>query len=214
HRSEQHQPHVPQNRGPVGGGPAGLLATATYTATIVSGATAFKDTAGHALDGNGDGVNGDNYTTTLALSAPAGGGVAGPDFARGPDNADVINVPNNSSNGIPIALSNGTGVTDGTFVLKYNADLLTISGGTVNPALAGATFTVTTSGSGSSAQATIVFHSSTALAAGAVRLGGLTATVPNNAAYKSKQLLHFSSLSINGGGPPRGRRHPPPRRPL
>ena len=33
-------------------------------------------------------------------------------FARGPDATDVINVPNNTSNGIPIALSNGNGVTD------------------------------------------------------------------------------------------------------
>src|SRR5262249_42655851 len=77
--------------------------------------------------------------------------------------------------------------------------LLTITGGTVNAALAGATFTVTTAGAGSAAQATITFHSNTPLAAGAVRLGGLTATVPNNALYKAKEVLHFSSLSVNGG---------------
>jgi hypothetical protein len=124
-----------------------------------------------------------------------------PDFARGPDAVHRINLPNNVSPalGIPIALSNGSGVTDGTFVLQYNANLLTITGGTVNSTLSGATFTVTPSGSGTSAQATIVFHSPTALAAGAVQLGGLTATVPANAPYKSKQVLHFSSLSLNGG---------------
>src|SRR5207253_5702339 len=126
-----------------------------YTATFVSGATAFKDTTGAALDGNNDGVNGDNYVTTFTVAAPAGVAVTVPDFARGPDAADAINVPNNSSNGIPIALSNGSGVTDATVVLQYNANLLTITGGTVNPALAGATFTVTTSGSGTAAQATI-----------------------------------------------------------
>ncbi len=122
-----------------------------------------------------------------------------PDFARGPDATDPINVPNNSTNGIPIALSNGLGVTDGSFVLNYNANLLTITGGTVNSALTGATFTVSTSGTGTSAQATITFHSPTALATGAVRLGGLTATVPANAPYKSKELLHWASLSLNGG---------------
>ena len=53
-----------------------------------------------------------------------------PDVARGPDSTDVLNVPNNSSNGLPIALSNGSGVTDATFILQYNADLLTLTGGT------------------------------------------------------------------------------------
>ena len=181
------------------GGTTGLLAADTYTVTFVSGSTAFKDLTGALLDGNADGVNGDNYTTTFTVAAPSGVVVSIPDFARGPDATDVINVTNTTSNGIPLTLSNGNGVTDATFVLQYNANLLTITGGTVNPALTGASFTVTTSGSGSSAVATIVFHSATALAAGAVRLGGLTATVPNNAPYKSKELLHFSSVSLNGG---------------
>ena len=182
-----------------GGTTAGLLAAGTYTATLVSSSTAFKDTTGALLDGNNSGVNGTSFTTTFTVGALAGVAVTVPDFARGPDSTDVINVPNNSTNGIPIALSSGSGVTDATFVLNYNANLLSITGGTVNPALTGATFTVTTSGSGTSAQATIVFHSPTALAAAAVRLGGLTATVPANAAYKSKALLHFASLSVNNG---------------
>jgi hypothetical protein len=182
-----------------GGTTAALLATGTYLLTLVSGPTAFKDTNGAALDGNGDGINGDNYTTSFTVTAPAGVVVTVPDFARGPDSTNAVNVPNNSTNGIPIALSNGAGVTDGTFVLQYNANLLTITGGTVNPALTGATVSVTTSGTGASAQATIVFHSPTALAGGAVRLGGLVATVPAGAPYKGKELLHFSSLSLNGG---------------
>src|SRR6202023_1840351 len=124
------------------------------TVTFVSGATAFKDATGAALDGNSDGTNGDNYTTTFTVTAPTAVVVAIPDFARGPDSTDVINVANNSTNGIPITLSNGNGVTDGTFVLQYNANLLTISGGTVNSALTGASFMVSTSGSGSSALAT------------------------------------------------------------
>src|SRR5262249_58154494 len=106
-----------------------------------------KARTGAALDGNSDGVNGDSFTTPFTVGAPAGVVVTVPDFARGPDSADVINVPNNSTNGIPIALSSGAGVTDATFVLNYNANLLAITGGTVNPALTGATFTVTTSGS-------------------------------------------------------------------
>jgi hypothetical protein len=182
-----------------GGTSAGLLAPGSYTVTFVSGSTAFHDTTGALLDGNSDGIAGDNYTTAFTVAAPSGVVVTVPDFARGPDAADAINVPNNSANGIPIALSSGSGVTDAAFVLNYNANLLTITGGTVNAALTGASFTVTTSGSGANAQATIIFHSPTPLASGAVRLGGLVATGAANASYKSKELLHFSSVSVNGG---------------
>ncbi len=292
----------------------GLLPADTYTATLVSGSQAFETPAGLLLNG------GTNYTTTFTVNPLATNAVVVtvPDFARGPDTTDLINVPNNSSPavGIPIdltllastqtiafssgvtggnfrlsfngsstgtitwsstpatlatniknglaALANvGTGnvsvsvvgtnqltatvtfaaavanpglmtvsvnslspsgstiaisdpnapanVTTATFTLDYNANLLTISGGTVNSSLNGATFTVTTSGSGSAAQATIVFQSTAGVnlgTLGSVLLGGLTATVPTNAAYKSKELLHFDLTSgsnnntIDGGTVP------------
>ena len=49
--------------------------------------------------------------------------------------------------------------------------------------------------------AIIDFTSSTALASGVVRLGGLVATVPDAAAvvYKAKALLHWSGVQLNGG---------------
>src|SRR5207302_996146 len=47
--------------GPTGGGSAGLLAAGNYTVTFVSGPTAFKDSSSVPLDGNADGINGDNF---------------------------------------------------------------------------------------------------------------------------------------------------------
>src|SRR5206468_7502468 len=41
--------------GPPGGGSTGLLTPGSYTVTLVSGATAFKDVNGRPLDGNSDG---------------------------------------------------------------------------------------------------------------------------------------------------------------
>ncbi len=295
----------------------GLLPADTYTATLVSGSQAFETAAGLLLDGLSDGTSGSgNYAATFTVSPLAANTVVVtvPDFARGPDSTDLINVPNNSSPavGIPIdltllastqtvafssgvtggtfrltfngsstgaitwssntttlatniknglaALANvGTGnvsvsvagsaatvtfaatvanpslmtvsvnsltpsgstititdpnapanVTCATFTLDYNASLLTISGGTVNSSLSGATFTVATSGAGSAAQATITFHSTAGVnlgTLGSVLLGGLTATVPTNAQYKSLDLLHFdltsgSNNTIDGGTVP------------
>ena len=65
---------------------------------------AFQDVNGVALDGNDDGTNGDNYVTTFTVAASTAVVVSVPNFARGPDSADAINVPNTSTSGIPIAL--------------------------------------------------------------------------------------------------------------
>ena len=93
-------------------------------------------------------------------------------------------------------------VTSASLVLSYNATLLNITGATVNAALAGASLTVSTSGVGAAAQATITFTDSSGVnlgTLGSVDLGGLIATVPSTAPYKSKDLLHFVSESLNGG---------------
>jgi hypothetical protein len=72
---------------------------------------------------------------------------------------------------------------------------LTISGAVVNPSLTGASFVM----SGSAGNITLMFHSPTALASGAVTLGSLVAQVPNTASYKAKTLLHVGSPQLNGG---------------
>jgi hypothetical protein len=123
--------------------------------------------------------------------------VSVPSFARGPDAAHNVNVPNTTSGGIPIKLSNGNGVTDVTLTLNYDPTLLTVSGAAVNPALTGATLTL--SGTSTPGHAVLVFHSPTALAAGAATLGGVVAQVPNNAPYRNKALLDLSNTQINGG---------------
>src|SRR5213076_1758218 len=47
--------------------------------------------------------------------------------------------------------------------------------------------------------AVLIFTSPTALASGFVRLGGLVAQVPNSAGYKAKELLHLTTIQVNGG---------------
>ena len=118
--------------------------------------------------------------------------------------AVTISLPNASGHpgdpaDLPLSISNGAGITDVSAIVDIDFSKLTISGGTVNPALSGSSFTVFTAGSGSSASATITFHSPTPLAAGSVGLGDLTGLVPD-AAPVGLTPLHFSSESINGGG--------------
>ncbi len=171
----------------------GVLAVGTYTVTFRSASNGFTDQGGVPLDGADDGTPGGNYVATFVVAAePVVVGL--PAFARGPGN--TVNLPNTAA-GIPINLSNGAGVTSGTFTLQYNSALLSISGATA--AVAGATFSL--DASSTPGNAVLDFSSPTALGAGIARLGELTATVPNSAAasYKGKALLHFTAAQLNGG---------------
>ena len=96
------------------------------------------------------------------------------------------------------------GVTSGQFTLTFDPTLLTVSGVTVDPHLAatnGATLTLDGSSNLAAGIAVIDFTAATAVTANStgIVLGGLTATVPGTALYKSKDLLHFTSVSLNSG---------------
>ena len=118
----------------------------------------------------------------------------------------TINAANNvPGNGIPIALSSGLGVTSGSFTLQYNPSLLKIIGGVSR--IAGASFTVNTAvDSATSATALFSFSSPTPISskASSIILGSLLATVPLTvtASYGAKQLLHFSSVDLEGTAGP------------
>jgi hypothetical protein len=167
----------------------------TYTVTLRSAINGFEDAAGGLLDGNGDGIPGDNYVKTFTVASSSAVVVTVPDFAAGPGQA--VNVPATGTNGIPINIGNASGVTSVSFTLSYDPTLLTISASSTS--LAGATLTVNTSTPGT---ALVNFNSPTALSAGNVTIGQLTATVPQTAPYQNKDLLRFSNVVVNGGALP------------
>src|SRR5262249_38715787 len=118
------------------------LLNGTYKVALLSGAnglgTAFQDLSGNALDGNGDGNNGDPYIHSFPVAVPTQTVVVSiPSFARGPDAAaaDSINLANSAAtNGIPVTLGlppgsgSVAGITSVKFVLSYNNTMLTVSG--------------------------------------------------------------------------------------
>jgi hypothetical protein len=132
----------------------------------------------------------------LLLAAPGGDALAGTIYLGNNLSAE----PGDTFN-VPVFVSDGAGITDITFGLDVDFTRLSVTGGTVNPALPGATFAVTTAGSGTAGTVTTVFHSQTPLASGGVELGELVGFVPNNAPL-GPTTLHFNDsppASINGG---------------
>ena len=182
----------------------GVLPAGTYTVTFRSASNGFVDLLGAPLDGANNGnPAGSNYVATFVVTAPpvARATIGIPAFARGPDSVDTINLPNDVAEGIPLGVSNGSGITSGTFTLTYNSALLNVSGASVNTSLTGASLSLDAASTPGTAildfSSPIPLANSTAV----VQLGGLVATVPNSAAslYKSKALLHWTGVTLNGG---------------
>ena len=93
----------------------GGLAPDDYTVTLVSGANAFSSTSGQLLDG------GDNFTQSFVVAPPAANTVivSLPDFARG--YGQPVNLPANvPTAGLPLTLSNGSGLSGLDLELDYN----------------------------------------------------------------------------------------------
>ncbi len=164
----------------------GILAPDTYTITLYSGPNAFETTTGALLDGNGDGTPGDNLTYTFTVDDPPSNAVIVgiPDFTRG--YGQPVNMPATSDTGLPITLSTGENVSGVDLTLNYNPELLTLSGFTSTIAGASAVFNVTTPGT---AIITVSGAGQFASSGGTITLGDLTAAVPDDAPYGSKEIL-------------------------
>ncbi len=175
---------------------AGLLASnQTYTVTLRSGADAFQDSLGGLLDGNADGTPGDNYSTTFNVAAPSGDRrtLSVPNFARG--FGQDINLPASGATGIPVTLSDGTGVQSVDFDLAFDPALLTITNVTVAAGITGnVSFNTSTIG-----LLRVSYFSSGALPTGSTSFLNITADVPDNAPYSAKHVLDLRNISINEG---------------
>ncbi len=178
----------------------GVLSAGTYTVTFRSAASGFVDSLNGPLDGlNNGNPAGSNYVTTFVVTTPPVV-VAVPAFARGPDSVDTINLPNSATTGIPLNVSVANGITSGKFTLQYNSALLSITAAFANTSLSGASLSL--DAASTAGTAILDFSSPTALTQTSfLRLGGLTATVPAtaNSLYRSKALLHWSGVTLNGG---------------
>src|SRR5262249_1067538 len=105
-----------------------VLPDDVWTATLVSGAGTgsgvhgFFDALGEALDGTHNAGHA-SYTTNFTTANDGKPALSIPDFARGPDGAATIKVPNDSSKGIPVTLANANAARDVVFTLAYNPAL-------------------------------------------------------------------------------------------
>ncbi|MGE3818021.1 MAG: hypothetical protein AB7I30_01165, partial [Isosphaeraceae bacterium] len=172
----------------------GLLTAQNYLVTLRSAANGFKDASGGLLDGNADGTPGDNFSA--AYNPPGSLGsrfIFFPDFSRG--SGQPVDVPATST-GLPVSISDGTGVTSVSLRINYNPAYLVLNSVTPGPdAPGGAVVNLDTSTPGFA----LLTYSGPALPSGVARFASLNAMVPTSTLYGLKQVLTFTNLSVNAG---------------
>ncbi len=182
----------------------GTLAPDSYTVTLRSGNDGFRTTSGALLDGDGNGATGDDFVATfpVAAAAPNAVTVGLPDFVRGP--GQTVNLPADTSDGIPLSLSDGSGVRSVSLQISYNAALLEITAATVAAGMPeGSTVSLNRPIPGF---AIITFTSPTDLPAGGQTFVNLRAQVPTanaNENYGAANLLDVQGITVlDSGGTP------------
>ena len=76
------------------------------------------DTSGNLLDGNAAAPRATTTSTTFTVAPSSARVLALPDFARGPGQPVVI--PAATGTGLPLTISDGTGVTSISLSVTYN----------------------------------------------------------------------------------------------
>jgi autotransporter-associated beta strand protein len=178
-----------------------VLPDGTYTVDVrSSGTTGLQGLLSGSgyLDGLGSGTPGSgDYLATFTLRAAGKDALWVPTTADGPGQPLVAPGNNQIGGGYPVYLNDSTGsVTDVRLSLNYDPTLLTVTGVT------GAGFTLLPSSVPGRAD---LEYNGPALPSGdQLPVGFITASVPKGTAvhpvaYKAKDLLHLSNVSLNGG---------------
>ena len=176
----------------------GLLETDNYTITLASRTDGFiKKNNGDLLDGDSNGVAGGNYTRTFSVGDNTARVLSLPDFSRGI--AQAVDVPaGDSVFGLPVRIDNASGVTAVDFTLRYDSNLLALTG--VNLAANISPGWQINSNFNTPGQASFSLSGTNALTStNLTDLLFLTGQVKSTATYGSSGLLQITSTAINGG---------------
>lgn len=176
----------------------GLLPADDYTLTLRAAANGIVDTLGTVLDGNADSIPGGDYVQNFTVQPnPAAVTVSIPNFARGP--RQDVNLPAETTAGIPISFSNGAGILSASFQIYYNPALLEITDATLAASLPPGAFV--TAFSFEAGVLEVNFSSTDPLPVGTTHFMNLVARVPDDAPYGAKQVLDIRNIQLSNNTP-------------
>jgi hypothetical protein len=167
-----------------------LLDDGNYTLSLFSRSDSFVNTNQQLLDGNNDGQAGGDYQISFNINNSNQPILSLPDFSRALN--QTVNIPK----GIPITLSDGTGVTKVDFTLSYNPDLLQVTGVNLDANLTN--WQVTRQEFDDSGKFKISIEGNTPLPAGENQLALIQAGIPLTATYGVGEILTLQDVKLNG----------------
>lgn len=185
----------------------GILANGNYTVTLRSASNGFRDapassTPFHLLDGDGNNVGGDNYSTSFNVSNGAGARVVSiPDFARGP--GQLVQVPAGLPRQayLPIQVNGGASIGSLDVQLRIDPSMLTVTSSSFSlstaAAAAGWTLVVNQLVNGDWALVANGLPGSLATAS-LTDVIVINANVPMVATYGASQVLRIVSSKVSG----------------
>jgi hypothetical protein len=171
----------------------GPLEPDAYTITLRSAADGFVDSDGNLLDGDGDGVAGGNFVSSFVVGSRPANEVtlSVPDFARGFGQA--VNLPSETSAGIPVMLSTGQNVTAVDLDLVFDPALLDVTSFSHSVAGASSSFHLVAPGR---MRITVSSANQFRATPGTIELGRFIASVPAAAPYAAKQILRLENARV------------------
>ena len=171
----------------------GVLAPDDYTLTLFSRSNGFVSNTGELLDGDLDGIAGDNFVTQFTVEDTEQKVISLDDFSKG---IRQINSPLN--NDIAISLNDGAEVTAVDFTLTYDPAILAIEDIILNLAIAD-DWTITTEDLTSPGTVRVSLSGTTSLESGEIELVQLQAIAPETATNGGSGVLTLEEVSLNNG---------------
>ncbi len=156
---------------------------------------------GSVLDGDANGTQGGAYSATLVNASATQGIASLPDFMRGP--GEHIDVPLAAADGLQVRFSSEGGVKTLRFAVEFDPallDLADVTAGADLPAGAVLDWSVEAAAGGKS-RLIVTVVSDVAIAAGAVHLVSLDASVPDDAPYGASEIITLDVEMINAAAP-------------
>ena len=186
----------------------GAFPAGQFKVTLKSGPSGWRGDDTRQLDGNSDGLVGDDYVFEFTVAATPTRFLTLPDFARGP--GQVVDVdPRNVVSDLPVTLLGASGVTRFDVSLEYDPLLLEIDA--TNPVSGlptGWTLTPVTAPdtnpsfvSGADRRTLRVRASGPALPATDAQLFRINARVPGTATYGAFHRLEWKNVLFGDGSP-------------
>ena len=169
----------------------GVLAPDEYSLTLFSRRDSFVSEAGEILDGDVDGIAGDNFVSAFTIEATEQRVLSVADFNQGVG----------ASTDLSISLDDGTDITTVDFRFTYDAELLDLTDVAIAQDLP-SNWLLTTQDLSTPGEAIISLAGASPLPSGATDLVSFNGIIPNSAIAGNSAALNLEAIQLNQGNIP------------